>query len=126
MFHKLGAIFYALWGALHLAAAAEGFRLGMSVEAGVIHARLMQNAWNLAVFAAIALVVAVAFNWRNSRVGYWINLVTVSAADIGFVIFVLAPGYVAFFPSVLGPVFWLLGALFSTLGILAKPKPGGV
>jgi hypothetical protein len=39
------------------------------------------------------------------------------------VIFVMMPGFVPFWPSVLGPVFWLLGALFTTLGLFAKPKP---
>jgi hypothetical protein len=38
----------------------------------------------------------------------------VSAADIGFIIFVLAPGNIAFFPGVLGPVFWILAAVFSS------------
>jgi hypothetical protein len=123
MWHRIGAIFYALWGALHLAAAAEGFRLAASVEAGLIHGRLNQNAWNLAVFALIALVVAITMNWRNSKTGYWLNLAIVSGADIGFVIFVMMPGFVPFWPSVLGPIFWLLGALFTTLGLFAKPKP---
>jgi len=118
--HRIGAFFYALWGALHLAAAAEGYRLAMSVDAGVIQGRLLQNAWNLAIFAIVALVVAIAMNWRNSRTGYWINLIAVSAADIGFVVLIIIPGYIDLFPGILGPVFWILGAIFSTLGLNAK------
>ena len=57
------------------------------------------------------------FNWRNSALGYWLNLIVVSAADLGFVIFVLMPGDVAPFPGILGPVFWLAGLLFTTLGV---------
>jgi hypothetical protein len=117
MLHRIGAIFYALWGALHLAAAAEGYRLAMSVDAGVIQGRLLQNAWNLAIFALVALVVAIAMNWRNSRTGYWINLINVSAADIGFVVLIILPGYIDLFPGILGPVFWILGVIFSTLGL---------
>ncbi|MEZ6021932.1 MAG: hypothetical protein R3C16_00570 [Hyphomonadaceae bacterium] len=116
MLYRIGAIFYALWGALHLAAAYEGYRLAMSVDAGLVQGRLLQNAWNLAIFAAIALVVAITMNWRNSRAGYWFNLAVVSGADIGFVLLVMLPGYVPFFPSILGPVFWLAGAFFTTLG----------
>jgi hypothetical protein len=118
--HRIGAIFYALWGALHLAAAAEGYRLATSVDPGVVQGRLFQNAWNLAIFAVVALVVAIAMNWRNSRAGYWINLINVSAADIGFVVFVMVPGYIDIFPGIMGPVFWILGAIFSTLGLNAK------
>jgi hypothetical protein len=33
------------------------------------------------------------------------------------------PGFLPFRPSVHGPVFWLHGAVFATLGLFAKPKP---
>jgi hypothetical protein len=117
--HRIGAILYALWGALHLMAAAEAYRLAIGAGAGPIQGRLLQNAWHLAVFAVVALVVAIAMNWRNSRTGDWINLVAVSAADIGFVIFVVVPGYIAPFPGLLGPALWLLAVIFSTLGLNA-------
>ena len=120
MLHRIGAVFYALWGALPLAAAAEGYRLAMTVDPGVIQGRLLQNAWNLAIFAVVALVVAIAMNWRNSRTGYWINLIAVSAADIGFVVLVIIPGYIDVFPGILGPVLWILGVVFSTLGLNEK------
>ncbi len=44
-----------------------------NVDPGVVQGRLFQNAWNLAVFALVALVVAIMMNWRNSHTGYWIN-----------------------------------------------------
>jgi 4-amino-4-deoxy-L-arabinose transferase-like glycosyltransferase len=122
MAYRIGAIFYVLWGVLHLAAAYQGVQLALSEASGEVQGRLMQNSWNLGFFAVVAIVVAIFFNWRNSRAGYWINLATVSAADIGFVLFVLAPGYVPLFPPVLGPVFWVLGALFTTLGLRAPAK----
>ncbi len=120
MLHRIGAVLYALWGVLHLAAASEGYRLAMSVDAGPVQGRLLQNAWNLAIFALVALVVALTMNWRNSRSGYWINLIAVSAADLGFVLLVMIPGYIAIFPGILGPVLWLLAVIFSTLGLRAK------
>ena len=118
MLHRIGAIFYVLWGVLHLLAASEAARLAFAVEAGPVQGRLLQNAWSLAIFAIVATVIAVTMNWRNSRAGYWINLVTVSAADLGFIIFILVPGYLPLWPGTLGPVLWIAGAVFSTMGLV--------
>ncbi|MGE0045761.1 MAG: hypothetical protein AB7J28_06890 [Hyphomonadaceae bacterium] len=120
MLHRIGAVLYFLWGALHLAAAAEGFRAALALDADAIQARLLQNSWNLAFFALASMAIAVALNWRNNAWGYWINLIMVSAADIGFVLFVLAPGHIAMVPGVFGPVLWMLAAIFSTLGLRAR------
>jgi hypothetical protein len=118
MLHRIGAIAYVLWGILHLLAASEAARLAFTVEGGAIQGRLLQNAWGLAVFALVATVIAITMNWRNSRAGYWINLVTVSAADLGFIIFILAPGHLPLWPGALGPVLWITGALFTTVGLM--------
>ena len=75
MLHRIGAIAYVLWGILHLLAASEAARLAFTVDGGAIQGRLLQNAWGLAVFALVATVIAITMNWRNSRAGYWINLV---------------------------------------------------
>ena len=113
---KTGAVFYILWGLLHIKAALDEFALGASLDPGLVSGKLNQGAWDLLMFALASILVAVVFNWKNDRKGYWINLVLVSAADIGFIIFVLVPGYVAIFPGILGPVFWVLAAIFSTIG----------
>jgi hypothetical protein len=117
MLHRIGAIAYVLWGLLHMLAASEVARMALSVDAGAVQGRLLQNAWSLAVFALVATVVAVTMNWNNSRAGYWINLVTVSAADLGFIIFILAPGHLPLWPGAVGPVLWITGALFTTLAL---------
>ncbi len=122
MAYRIGAIFYLLWGVLHLAAAYQGYQLALGEPAGEVQGRLLQNSWNLGFFALVAIFVAVFMNWRNSRTGYWINLAAVSAADIGFILFVMIPNYVPLFPPILGPVFWLLGALFTTLGLKTPAK----
>jgi hypothetical protein len=124
MLHRIGAIAYVLWGILHLLAASEAARLAFSVEGGAIQGRLLQNAWGLAVFALVAMVIAITMNWRNSRAGYWINLVTVSAADLGFIIFILAPGHLPLWPGALGPLLWITGALFTTLGLATRAQEG--
>jgi hypothetical protein len=42
--------------------------------------------------------------------------VVVSAADIGFILFVLLPGHAPMNPAALGPIIWILAVVFSTLG----------
>ncbi len=120
--HKIGAVMYLIWGLLHLKAAYSVYQLGTSLEAGMIQGRIFQDAWNLLFFALVGITVAVVFNWHNSRLGYWTNLITVSVTDIGFIAFVLVPGYLPVFPGILGPVFWVLGAVFSTIGLFASAK----
>ena len=120
-FAKIGAFFYMLWGLLHLKAAFDEFALGASLDPGLVSGKINQGAWDLLFFALGAMALAVFYNWQNDRLGYWLNLILVSAADIGFIIFVLIPGYVTFFPGILGPVFWICAAIFSTLGLRSEP-----
>lgn len=114
---NLGAVAYVLWGLLHLQAARMVYMLGQNLEAGIVQGRIYQDAWNLLFFALFGIAVAVSFNWKNSHLGYWLNLVVVSAADIGFIIAVLIPGYVPMIPGILGPLIWLVAILLSTIGI---------
>ena len=114
-FAKLGSISYVIWGLLHIAASIDEFMVGRGLEPGLVKGKINQGAWDLLFFALFAIVIAVRYNWKNEALGYWLNLLVVSAADIGFIVFVLLPGYVDIFPSILGPVFWILGLVFSTL-----------
>jgi hypothetical protein len=123
---KLGAVAYVLWGLLHIQAARLVYELGQTLEPGMVQGRVYQDAWNLLFFAVFGIVVAVALNWKNSRLGYWLNLVVVSAADIGFVIAVLIPGYAPLMPGVLGPLLWLIALAFSTFGILEARRTTAV
>jgi len=120
MMHRIGAAMYVIWGALHVGAALKVYQLGETLDPGMVQGRLLQGAWNLLFFAVVAIVVAMLMNWRNSRFGYWINLITVTATDIGFILFILAPGYLPLWPGVLGPVFWVLGIVFATIGLLKE------
>ena len=86
---KIGASLYVIWGLLHLVAAYKVFLLGSSLEAGMVQGRVYQNAWNLLFFAIFGTAVAIMLNWKNDRMGYWLNAIVVSAGDIGFVLFVL-------------------------------------
>lgn len=117
MTHRIGAILYILWGLVHLAAAYDAFLTASAQEPGLVQGRLMQEAWYIGFFSILAIAVAVTMNWRNSRTGYFVNLVAVSAADLGFILFVLLPGHIPPWPGLLGPVLWLLAAIFTTLGV---------
>lgn len=118
LFAKLGSVTYILWGILHIEAARKVYLLGQTLDPGMLQGRIFQDAWNLLFFAIFAIVVAIFFNWKNSRRGYWMNLTVVSAGDIGYIVFVLVPGYVPFMPGALGPILWILAVLFSTVGIV--------
>ncbi len=118
LFAKLGAITYVLWGLLHIEAARKVYLLSQSLEPGILQGRIYQDAWNLLFFALFGIIVAIFLNWKNSRLGYWLNLIVVSAADIGFILFVLIPGYVPLVPGGLGPLLWILALVFSTMGIV--------
>ena len=116
---RLGAIFYILWGGLHIMAAYKVYALGQTLDPGMVQARLFQNASFLLFFAIFAIAVAIAFNWKNSPLGFWLNLIIVSAADIGFIFFVLVPGYIPPVPGAFGPILWILAAVTSAVAIMA-------
>jgi len=123
IYAKSGAVAYVLWGLLHLKAAQMMVVLGQSLEAGMLQGRIFQHAWNLLFFAVFAIVIAVTMNWKNSRGGFWLNLYVISAADIGFIAFVLVPGYAPMMPGALGPILWLIALALTALGITQKTPP---
>ena len=116
LFAKLGAAAYVIWGLLHLMAARLVWQAGQGLETGFIQGRVLQLSWDLLFFATFSIVVALTMNLKNNRCGYWLNLVVVSAADIGYILFVLSPGHVPMNPGALGPVIWILAVVLSTLG----------
>ncbi len=122
MMHRIGATFFVIWGLLHLYAAYGLYLLGASMTPTIIEARIVQGAWHLLFFGAIAIVVGIRWNWNNSAMGYWINIVTLSVVDVGFIFIVLIPQQLPIFPAGLGPLFWVLAAIFSTVGYLKEAR----
>jgi len=122
LFAKSGAIVYVLWGLLHLKAAQMMVVLGQSLDAGALQGRIFQHAWNLLFFAAFAIVIAVWMNWKNSRLGFWLNLAVISAADVGFILFVLIPGYVPMMPGALGPLLWIVALGLTTVAVIKSDR----
>jgi hypothetical protein len=117
-FAKAGAVVYVLWGLLHLKAAQMMYLLGQTLEVGALQGRIFQHAWNLLFFAIFAIVVALWLNWKNSLLGYRLNLYVVSAADIGFIVFVLMPGYAPMMPGALGPITWIIAVALTSIGVM--------
>ena len=114
---SIGESLYALWGVFHILATYQEFSLGAGRDGGLVHGKIYSGAWNLLFIAMASIGITIAFNWKNSHVGYWLNLTLVSLADIGFVIFILLPGYVDLTTGLIGPVLWISAAIFSTMGI---------
>ena len=114
---RTGSILYILWGVLHIVAAFKVYTLGQTLEPDMVQGRVLQDAWYLLFFALFGMAVAIKYNWRNSKLGYWLNFVVISAGDIGFIIFLLVPGYVPLVPGALGPLLWLLALGFSTAAL---------
>jgi hypothetical protein len=123
---KLGAALFVCWGLLHFTAAYGVYKLAQNSPATMAQGRLMQTAFYLVALAATAIVLAITLNWRNDRLGFWVNAVMVGIADIPFILFVLVPGYVPWWPGLLGPVLWV--AAFSATGLaqMGATKPVAV
>jgi hypothetical protein len=124
LFARVGAGSYLIWSVLHLQAANAVYKLAISGPVSMIQGRLLQDAWNLLAFSVAAAGTAVVLNWWNSAGGYWINAGVVGVADMGFILFILLPGYMPVWPGVVGPVLWLVGLMFTTLGFIGRGRAG--
>ncbi|MCH8261826.1 MAG: hypothetical protein ACE1ZM_04365 [Gammaproteobacteria bacterium] len=120
IYARIGTVFYILWGLLHLVAAKKVYLLGHALESGMVQGRIYQDAFYLLFFAIFGIVVAVKFNWKNSKLGYWLNFVVVSFADIGFIVAVLMPAYLPLFPGLIGPILWLVALTLTTIGMFKR------
>jgi hypothetical protein len=117
---KLGAASYVIWSVLHLQAAYSVYKLGVAMAPSMAQGRVMQDAWNLLFFSITATATEIVLNWRNSVWGYWMNFGIIGVADTGFIFFVLLAGYVGLWPGLLGPIFWIAGLAFSTIGLIQR------
>jgi hypothetical protein len=68
----------------------------------MVRARLLQDASYLLFFAVAGIVMAVILNWRNDKQGYWMNGTLIAFADLPFVLFVLVPGLIPWWPGLAG------------------------
>jgi hypothetical protein len=91
-----------------------------SVFGGLIDPVLAYYAWQIFWIGLLVLGVSIWLNWKNSRTGYWLNLVVVGAVDLGLILTLVAPGYMALADGGLGLALFLPAAIFSTIGFNDK------
>ncbi len=139
--YKIGAVCYVLWGVLHVVvgalllyvlvsrgsgAALAAFNTPLAIgnppplSVELINGVIGQHAWNLLWIGLFAAVIGAGMNWKNSKIGYWLNLGVVSAADLGFMGAMVLPGHVSLALGALGPILWILGLIFTTAGYSKK------
>jgi hypothetical protein len=111
---RIGAVFYILWGIFHLVAANAVYALAEQ-STGMVRARLLQDAFYLLFFAIAGILMAAILNWHNDKQGYWMNGTLIAFADIPFVLFVLVPGLIPWWPGLAGPLLWLAAFVFTTI-----------
>ena len=92
------------------------YQHGQTLDPGMVQARIFQDAWNLLFFAVFGIIVAIFYNWKNSRMGFWLNATVVSAGDIGFILALLMPGYLPWVPAGLGPLLWIIALSLTAMG----------
>lgn len=123
-FAKTGALFYVLWGLLHILAAWMVLTPALGdLEASVSTGRIYQNSVFMAMTGIAVIWIALQFNIRNDAFGYWFNLFLISVADLGFIIFVFLPGYETAPKALMGPALWVMAVAFSTFGFLRQSQP---
>lgn len=114
MLSRLGALCYVAWGLFHIKVAVDIWRLGAG-QHGLVQGRLYQLAAYMVTIAVFVLVVGLWRNWRNDRLGYWLNLGVAGWADSIWVLVVVLPGYVDLVRGLVPPAFFLAGISFTTL-----------
>lgn len=117
--HRIGAVAYILWGLWHFRPVARLWEMGGDLaEPAGIGLRLQQGAFHILFFALCAIVVGAWLNWRNSRGGYWINLLAIGWTEVGLFWLFILPGYFPWLPSGwVGPFLWVLAVVATTLGL---------
>ena len=134
--HKIGAVFFALWGIMH-ALSGIGFLYGISTAGaagainllgnpnntvpqgftGVALGLLTQHSLNLVIAGLFALAIAVTMNWKNSWLGFWLNFYIVGTFDLAYIFAVVLPGYTSVITGWSGPALWVLATIFSAIGL---------
>ncbi len=141
--HKIGSIFYVLWGILHIVVglipvitflrggpremltAIEGMQnVPAVIEEPLRQASyfIAQHYFNLAAVGILAIIIAVALNWRNQPLGFWTNLVILGMVDLSFVLGEMVPGYMPVEIGIIGPILYVLGAVFTGVALVQKPE----
>jgi hypothetical protein len=141
-FSKIGAVFYLLWGLLHvlggfLMLSASSVDLGSYLQVlmgeqsaladvttnnAVATSATLQvfayHAFNLTWLGVLVSVIAIVSNWKNQASGFWVNLALVGLIDLGLIVYMVVPGVIPRSdPWWLGPVLYVFAVIFSAVGL---------
>ena len=137
IYAKVGAVLYVLWGIIHILgglsllaiAKGEGVNAFFAEiasasplespveESSVIASVAASHAFNLFWMGLMCCIVAIEGNFKNKRYAYWVNMGIAGFADIGLIVFSLAPGHLSLAEGLLGPSLWVLAAIFTTIAL---------
>ncbi|MGF1476290.1 MAG: hypothetical protein ACFB6S_12070 [Geminicoccaceae bacterium] len=122
---RIGAVAYIAWGLWHIQVVVRLWSAGASFEPEAIGLRLQQGAFHILFFVAVSIIIGAWLNWRNSRTGYWINLVTVGWTEIGLFYLFMLPGLFPWLPTGwIGPALWLVAVVTTTVALTLKQRDG--
>jgi hypothetical protein len=107
---RIGALCYAAWGMFHVDVAYDIYRLGQPLT-GIAQGRMNQLAAYMLTLSLFVIGVGLVLNWRNSRVGFWLNLCVAAWADGVWVLVVVLPGYVGLARGLIPPAMFIAGAV---------------
>ncbi|MDN5205574.1 hypothetical protein QQ008_29590 [Fulvivirgaceae bacterium BMA10] len=137
-YNKIGAIFFILWGVLHVfgggalmlsattninehlqgtGTGASNEQLPNLMQETVVSGIASFHSFNLFWMGLLVTIIAVMLNWKGSKIGFWINLAITGMADLGLLLFLVGPGYMFWSDGLPGPILFILCVLFSGLGI---------
>jgi hypothetical protein len=145
-FAKAGAVCYVLWGLVHVAGAAyQVYTLRVAGGAGLTAlvstarpfdaaggvppasaAFMGMGALNILWIGVLVAVIGATLNWRNSRLGYWLNLGIVGGTDAALLAALLLPGIMAWTDGSVGLLLFAMAVLLTTLGRMrgaVAPRP---
>ena len=117
---RIGAALYVLWGLFTCSRRLRSINFPKARREWC-RAGCSRTPLYLLFFAVSGIAIAVTLNWRNDRLGYWMNGILIAVADIPFVLFVLVPGLMPWWPGLLGPLLWIAALLFTSVGRFGFP-----
>ncbi|HEY2399962.1 MAG TPA: hypothetical protein VGI23_06375 [Steroidobacteraceae bacterium] len=112
---RIGAILYLVWGAFHVKVAHDIYLLGLTQQ-GIAQGRTYQLAAYLLTLSLFVIAIAVILNWRNSNIGFWLNLCVAGWADLIWTVVVVLPGYVSSARGFIPPAIFVCAAVATWLG----------
>ena len=143
IYRKIGAVFFLLWGILHLWVPYNGFSeyytkgSGLYMMVGgeavgkndlklpkdektmlVINNLFLNFVTNIGSSGILAIIVAYML-WEgiNTWLAYLIGLICIGIVDLAFVCFMVVSGIIEkSFPVIVGPLLWFLAVIITPIG----------